>query len=68
MAGLSLPVVDTVAVEVVEQVDTLASVLTWIPAALVHIDITQAAVPAVWAEALEGVDAVDAGSSVLTGR
>lgn len=68
MAGLSFPVVDTVAVEVVEQVDAPASVLTGIPAALVHIDITQAAVPAVWAEALEGVDAVDAGSSVLAGR
>lgn len=31
-------------------------------------DITQTALPAVWAETLEGVDPVDAGASVLTGR
>lgn len=30
--------------------------------------VTQAALPAVWAEALEGVDAVDAGSSAPTRR
>lgn len=37
MAGLSLPVVDTVAVEVVQQIDALASVLTRVSVALVHI-------------------------------
>lgn len=37
MASLSLPVVHAVAVEVVEQVDTPASVLTGVPVALVHI-------------------------------
>lgn len=37
MAGFSLPVVHTVAVEVVQQVDTVASVLTRVPAALIHI-------------------------------
>lgn len=37
MAGLPFPVVYAVAVEVVEQVDTPASVLTRVPAALVHI-------------------------------
>lgn len=37
VAGLSLPVVDTVAVEVVQQVDALASVLTRVSVALVHI-------------------------------
>lgn len=66
MASLSFPVVYTVAVEVVEPIDTLASVLTGIPAALVHINITQAALPTVWTETLEGVDPVDAGASVLT--
>lgn len=40
VAGLSLPVVHTVAVEVVEQIHTLASVLTGVPVALIHINIT----------------------------
>lgn len=37
VAGLSLPVVHTVAVEVIQQVDTLASVLTGVSVAFVHI-------------------------------
>lgn len=37
VAGFSFPVVHTVAVEVVEQVDAPASVLTGVPVALVHI-------------------------------
>lgn len=35
---------------------------------LILTNITQTALPAVWAETLEGVDAVDASASVLTGR
>lgn len=46
VAGFSLPVVHAVAVEVVEQIDAAASVLTRVLAALVHIDITEAALPA----------------------
>lgn len=53
MAGLPFPVVDTVAVEIIEQIDALASVLTRVSVAFVHINITQIALPAVWAEALE---------------
>lgn len=37
MAGLSFPVVYTVAVEVIKQIDTLASILTGVPAALVYV-------------------------------
>lgn len=37
MAGLSFPVVHAVAQEVVDQVDALASVLTRVPVALVHV-------------------------------
>lgn len=37
MAGLSFPVVHAVAQEVVDQVDTVASVLTRVPVALVHV-------------------------------
>lgn len=68
MAGLSFPVVYTVAVEVIKQIDTLASILTGVPAALVYVNITEAALPAVWAETLKGVDLIDASASVLARR
>lgn len=66
MAGLALPVVHTVTVEVVEEVDALASVQTRVSAALVHIDVTQTALPAVGTEAVEGVYPIDARRSVFT--
>lgn len=68
VAGFSFPVFYAVAVKVVEQVDTQASILTWVPAALVHINVTQGPLPAVWAETLERVDPINAGSSILTWR
>lgn len=37
MAGLSFPVVHTVAGEVIDQVHTLASILTRVPVALVYV-------------------------------
>lgn len=37
MAGLALPVVGTLAVEIVHQVDAAAAVLTWVVSALVDI-------------------------------
>lgn len=67
MAGFSLPVVYAFAVEVVMQVDTLASVLTGVSTALIHINITEAALPAIWAETLEGVDPINASASIFTG-
>jgi len=37
VAGFSLPVVYTVAVEVVKEIDTLTSILTVVSTALIHI-------------------------------
>lgn len=67
MAGLALPVVFAVAVEVIDHVHTVAAVLTRVSTALVHIAVAESSLPPVWADALEGVDPVDTGASLLTG-
>lgn len=66
MTVLSFPVVYTVAVEIIKEIHTLGSVLTGVAAALIHINITQVALPATRTHTLEGADAVDAGASIST--
>lgn len=67
MAGLALPVVGALAVEVVLQVDAVSAVLTRVVSALIDIEVAKSALPAIRAEAQEGIYAINAGSSVATG-
>lgn len=67
MAGLALPVVGTLAVEVVHQVDAASAILTRVVSALIDIEVAESPLPAVRTEALEGVNPVNAGPSVSTG-
>lgn len=67
MAGLALPVVGTLAIEVVHQVNAASAVLAGIVSALVDIEVAESTLPAVRTEALKGVHTVNAGSSVSTG-
>lgn len=67
MAGLALPVVGTLAVEVVHQVHAAPAVLTGVVSALVDIEVAELPLPAVGTETLEGVHAVNAGPSIFTG-
>lgn len=67
MAGLALPVVGTLAVEVVYQVDTASTILTRVVSALVDIEVTESTLPAIRTEALKGVHSINAGPTVSTG-
>lgn len=67
MAGLALPAVGTLAVEVVHQVDAASAVLTRVVPALVDIEVTESTLPAVRTEALKRVHSIDAGASVSAG-
>lgn len=67
MAGLALPIVSTLAVEVVHQVNTVSAILTWVVSALIDVEVTELTLPAVQTEALKGVHPVDAGPSVSAG-
>lgn len=67
MAGLALPVVGTLAVEVIHQVDTASTILTRVVSALIDIEITELSLPAIRTETLEGVHTVNAGPSIFTG-
>lgn len=53
MAGLALPVIGAVAVEVVYQVDALSTILTRIVSALVDIVVTELALPSIRTNALK---------------
>lgn len=66
MAGLALPVVGTLAVEVVQQVDAASAVLARVVSALVDIEVAEFSLPAVRTEALKGVHSIDAGPSIST--
>lgn len=67
MAGLALPVIGALAVEVVHQVDAASTVLTRVVSALIDIEVAESTLPAIWTEALKGVHAINAGPSVSTG-
>lgn len=66
MTGLSFPAIGTFTVEVIDQVHTVAAILTGAPTALVHIEVAEVTLPAVRTEALERADPIDAGASVST--
>lgn len=66
MTGLSFPAIGTFTGEVIDQIHTVAAILTGSPTALVHIEVAEVSFPAVRTEALERADPVDAGASVST--
>lgn len=67
MAGLSFPSVFTVTVKVVDQVATRAPIVAGVLAAVVNVGFTVGPLPAITADALVRVDAIDAGATVFTG-
>lgn len=67
MAGLALPVVGTLAVEVVHQIHAAPAVLTRVVSALVDIEVTESTLPTIGTDALKRVHSINAGPSVPTG-
>lgn len=67
MAGLALPAVGTLAVEVVHQVDAVSTILTRVVSALIDIEVAESTLPAVRTEALKRVHSINAGPSVSAG-
>lgn len=67
MARLAFPAIGALAVEVIDLVLTVPSVLTWVSTALVHIEVTEGALPAIRTETLKGIDAINAGATIPTG-
>lgn len=67
MARLAFPPVFTVAVKVIDQVATGASVVAGVLAAVVNVGLAVGPLPAAAANARVGVHAIDAGAAVSTG-
>lgn len=67
VASLSLPAVFTLAEEISHQVSTCPSIMTRVSAAVIYVDLTVVALPAVAADALVHTDFVDAGASITAG-
>lgn len=67
MAGLSFPPIFTVTVKVVDQVATGAPIVAGVLATVINIGFTVGPLPAVTADALVRVDAINARAAVLTG-
>lgn len=67
MAGLSFPPIFTVTVKVVDKVTTRAPIVAGILAAVINVGFTVGPLPAITADALVGVDPIDASATIFTG-